>query len=262
MSDKKEKSAASICFNPIGFFESAQIEPYQAPRQPDEVSEPGIIHLQSGQNFEQALKDLDGCSHIWMIYYFHHNENWKPLVQTPRSKEKIGVFATRAPYRPNPIGLTVVRLEKIEGLKIYVGPNDLLHGTPILDIKPYHPESDVISDAHIGWLQQSLEKHSLNFSPVAESQIDFLESHGLKELKPFIYRQLQYDPTNSDKKRVEQNQSYWTLSYRTWRVDFILVDKTVSILGVRSGYSKSDMLSAQDVYKDKKLHHAFQSEFN
>jgi tRNA (adenine37-N6)-methyltransferase len=252
---------AEITFSPIGFFSSAQIEPYQAARQPDKNSMPGIIKLNSGHNFEQALIDLDGCTHIWIIYHFHKNEHWKPMVLTPRSEKKIGVFATRAPYRPNPIGMTVVKLEKIEGLNIFVGPNDLLNQTPILDIKPYHPESDLIQNSSLKWLNQNTKKYKINFSPLATSQIDFLNSNGLSELKTFILRQLEYDPINADKKRVSENTGYWTLSYRTWRVDFILVDTTASVVGIRSGYTEDDFKKNEDPYTDKDLHQKFNINF-
>lgn len=250
--------ATPITFTPIGFFKSSQIEPYQAARQPDENSEPGVIQLNSGFNFEQALTDLEGCSHIWIIYHFHHNQNWKPMVQTPRSDKKIGVFATRAPYRPNPIGMTVVSVEKIQGLEIFVGPNDILNGTPILDIKPYHPESDVIENADIQWLYTHLKKMKISFSPNASDQLGFLEIHGLKELKSFIYRQLEFDPTNTDKKRVKELSGYWELSYRTWRIDFIITnEELISVIGIRSGYTESDLKNNEDPYQDKATHHLF-----
>jgi tRNA-Thr(GGU) m(6)t(6)A37 methyltransferase TsaA len=246
-----------IQFQPIGYFSSTQIEPYQAARQPDENSEPGIIQLNPGQNFEQALTDLSGCSHIWIIYQFHHNENWKPLVLTPRSEKKIGVFATRAPYRPNPIGMTVVRVINIDGLNIYVGPNDLLNETPILDIKPYHPESDLISDAKIDWLDSNLKKYKIQFSPVASEQFDFLSSSQAKEIKPFVLRQLEYDPINSDKKRVSKENGFWALAYRTWRIDFILIEDCVSVIGIRSGYTEAELIDETDTYLDKNLHRKF-----
>ena len=105
-----KKTKSNYTFKPIGVFKSSQVEPYQASRQPDELSEPGTIVLNPKNNFEQALKNLNQCTHLWIIYAFHHNENWKPQVTTPRSKNKIGVFATRAPYRPNPIGITCVKI--------------------------------------------------------------------------------------------------------------------------------------------------------
>ena len=180
---------APITFNPIGVLKSDQVEPYQASRQPDGLSQEAVITLNSGQNFEQALTDLSGCTHLWIIYAFHKNENWKPLVQTPRSNRKIGVFATRAPYRPNPIGMSLVKLEKVEGLNIYIGPNDILDGTPILDIKPFHPESDIAEDAHIEWLESSIPpKMSITFSPLASEQLEYLENQNsdLEQIKSFL----------------------------------------------------------------------------
>jgi tRNA-Thr(GGU) m(6)t(6)A37 methyltransferase TsaA len=254
---------SSITFNPIGYFKSKQVEPYQAARQPDKLSEPGEIILNSGYNFEQALQNLDECSHIWIIYHFHHNQNWKPLVQTPRVSEKIGVFATRAPYRPNPIGMTAVQLLKIEGLKIKVGPNDILDGTPIIDIKPYHPESDRIDNSTIHWLQAaSHQQFEIRISPFAEEQFDYLQLNGQKELKPFVLRQLEYYPINSEKKRVKKINDLYQLSYRTWRIDFLMTEKIISILSLHSGYSDFDLAHSDDKYQDKELHKKFNKMFN
>lgn len=267
MSEKSQppQKQTDITYSPIGYFVTEQIEPYQAARQPDENSKCGSIKLNPKMNFEQALTDLEGCTHIWLIYHFHKNQNWKPMVQTPRSDKKIGVFATRAPYRPNAIGMSVVTLEKIFGLEVFVGPNDLLNDTPILDIKPYHPESDQIDHAKIGWLDVNSEtaskKQSIQFSPIAADQIDFLNSKGLSELQVFILRQLEYDPTNSDKKRVSENDGYFTLSYRTWRIDFLATENVVSVIGVRSGYSEDDLKKNEDLYSDKDLHLKFNLNF-
>lgn len=248
-----------IVLHPIGILKSPQIEPYQASRQPDEHSSHAVIHLNSGFNFEQALTDLESCSHIWVIYKFHLNENWKPMVQPPRGEKKIGVFATRAPYRPNPLGLSVVKIEKIDGLKIHIGPNDILNDSPILDIKPYHPEYDRIDNAEISWLKKSTtRKHNVIFSPQADDQISFIErldtSGKMKQLKLFILRQLEYEPTQHKKKRLEDHGSYWTLCYRTWRVDFIVQDLTVAVLSIRSGYTNGEINSNDDPYQDKDLH--------
>lgn len=251
-----------MLLKPIGYFESPQTEAYHAGRQPDHLGEAGVIKLESGHNYEQALQDLIGCSHIWILFGFHHNDSWKPLVQTPRSDRKIGVFATRAPYRPNPIGMSLVKLIDIQNLNVFVGENDLLNGSPVYDIKPFHPEHDVAPDAHIEWMQTSLvPKHQITFSPMAEAQIDFLEAQGLREIRPFILRQLEYDPTNHEKKRVESNGHYWTLAYRTWRVDFSVAENTVGIIALHSGYSEADLTSEDDKYNDKKLHRLFAKEF-
>lgn len=251
-----------MLLKPIGTFESAQVEPYQAGRQPDELGLFGKIKLNSGENFEQALQDLAGCSHLWIIFGFHQNENWKPLVQAPRSSKKIGVFATRAPYRPNPIGLSLVELISVNGLVIEIGGNDLLHQSPIYDIKPYHPEYDVAENAKIEWIEKAgFNQNKISISPFADSQLEFLEKNNLKEIRTFIARQLEYDPTNKDKKRVEQFSNYFSLAYRTWRIDFTLAEDAVGILSIRSGYSEQDLLDLDDKYADKALHRLFNREF-
>jgi len=248
---------------PIGVFQSEQIEPYQAGRQPDALGTQGVIRLHKGQNFEQALQDLIGCSHIWIIFGFHLNENWKPLVQTPRSDRKIGVFATRAPYRPNPIGLSLVKLIDIKDLEIFVGENDLLNHSPIYDIKPFHPEADIASDARVEWLETAqVKKYQITFSPPAESHLDFLEMQGVNEIRTFVSRQLEYDPVNADKKRVSEHSGFFTLAYRTWRIDFTLGENSVGILTIHSGYSAEDLKDFADPYGDKKIHRLFNKEFS
>lgn len=248
-------------FTPIGLFESVQVEPYHAGRQPDELGETGRVKLYPGHNYEQALQDLEGCTHIWLIFGFHKNENWKPMVLTPRAEKKVGVFATRAPYRPNPIGMSLVKLISVDGLTLTVGENDLLDGSPIFDIKPYHPESDSVDNASIEWLELAgLNKNAISFSPLAESQLDFLESD-VPRLKAFITRQLEFDPTNKDKKRVENKDFFWTLSYRTWRIDFSYSDNSIGILNIHSGYSAEDFESSEDKYADKEIHRRFNKEF-
>jgi tRNA-Thr(GGU) m(6)t(6)A37 methyltransferase TsaA len=105
------------------------------------------------------LKDLGGFSHIILIYHFHQiSEKYalevKPFLDdTPR-----GIFATRAPRRPNPIGISVVRLEKIEGARLYISNVDILDGTPLLDIKPYVPDFDREEDIRIGWLTNKVHQ--------------------------------------------------------------------------------------------------------
>ena len=246
-----------LILKPIGFVTSSQKEPYQAARQPDEDSQPATIQL-VGNEFLPALQDLSECSHVWLIFGFHHNAHWKPLVQTPRSDRKIGVFATRAPYRPNPLGLSCVPLLAVDHLTLKIGPNDLLDGTPIYDIKPYLEESDSVSNTRIGWIDTATHpKMKIHYSPVAESDLDYLERLGVKELRPFIKRQLEYDPTNTVKKRVEKNASYWTLSYRTWRIDFLVASDEVGITALRSGYSSEEISHSEDIYQDKEIHRQF-----
>src|SRR5439155_25469237 len=119
-----------------------------APRQPRAAEgASGSIELFAGHGYEDALADLDRWQYIWVIFWFHGNEGWKAKVQPPRSTKKRGLFATRTPHRPNPIGLSVLRLERVEGRVVHVRDVDVLDGTPVLDLKPYVPWTDAIPDA-------------------------------------------------------------------------------------------------------------------
>ena len=145
---------------PIGIVESQLKQRYETPHQGvlggKEIS---TIHLYPHHNFEQAVKDLEGFERIWIIYLFHLNKNWKPLVTPPRNNgKKVGVFASRAPYRPNNIGLSCVKLKKIDGLKIFISESDILDETPVLDIKPYLPYSDSFPDVNTGWVKTNIRQ--------------------------------------------------------------------------------------------------------
>tara|TARA_B110001454_G_C12723226_1_gene435960 strand:- start:21732 stop:22514 length:783 start_codon:yes stop_codon:yes gene_type:complete len=253
----------SLNFKPIGYFRNSMDNPNEAPRQPnpDLIETAGYIELSSGQHFEDALRDLDGFTKIWVIFQFHKNDHWNPLVQPPRgSDKKRGVFATRSPHRPNPIGMSVLDLISIDGLKITTGPTDLLNGTPILDIKPYLPYVDAHPGEKIGWLEESSgEKYSVLWSLHAQNQLDFLENQGLTQLRGFALNQLEYDPTDPKKKRLYFVQDKILLAYRTWRVH-IKVDKatkTVVIQSIQSGYSTDELMSLDDPYNDKTLHRLY-----
>lgn len=143
----------AIAMQPIGIVRSDFFERFAAPRQPHlGRQEPARIELRRGMNLEAALRDLDGFSHIWVIYWMHLNRGWNPIVTPPRGpKIRRGLLATRAPHRPNSIGLSAVRLEAVDGLTLHIRGHDMLDGTPVLDIKPYIPEADAIPDADPGW---------------------------------------------------------------------------------------------------------------
>ena len=108
--------------------------------------------------YEEGLCDLDGFSHLILLYHFHLSKGYslkaKPFLDTVER----GLFSTRAPRRPNPIGLSIVRLNRIDGRILHILDVDMLDGTPLLDIKPYVPTFDIRSDARAGWLEQSQEK--------------------------------------------------------------------------------------------------------
>lgn len=248
-------------FAPIGVFRTQAVHPYEARRQAteDQSGLEGYVELESGRGFEQALKDLEGFSKVWLIYRFHHNENWKPMVMPPRGpREKRGVFATRSPYRPNAIGLSAVDLVKVDGLKITVRGHDLLDGSPILDIKPYLPYADAFPTAKAGWTDSlANEKYEVTFSNLASNQLKWLEDAGVSQIREFLRAQLEFDPLDDERKRISQTKDSYVLAYRTWRATFNLNQRSIEVLEISSGYSSADLDSKDDKYKDKETHRRF-----
>lgn len=252
---------------PIGVFNCSGKHPYDAARQGTvAVDSVGRIELDAGQNFEQALQDLAGFSHIWLLFEFHHNKTWKPLVQPPRGSRKIGVFASRAPYRPNNIGLTCVRLLSVSGRALEVADHDLLDGTPILDIKPYLAYADSFPEATRGWLDEIEESTwTVGYGETAQQQLQWLAQNGVTCLESFLTQQLADEPFNRKRKRLRQlGEREWEIAYRTWRARFT-ADESKNLLQVEeisSGYSSEDLAHSDDPYEDKSAHRAFGQQFS
>jgi tRNA (adenine37-N6)-methyltransferase len=167
----------------IGEVISPYTEKFAIPRQPGLVTAAkSAIRLSKDCNREEILRGLEGFSHIWIVFMFHKamKTDWKPMVRPPRlgGNEKVGVFASRSPFRPNPIGLSVVALSHIELRQkhwhIYFEGGDILNGTPVVDIKPYIPYADSIPDASGGYAQTSPDA-AINISFTAQAQRDLLE---------------------------------------------------------------------------------------
>lgn len=142
----------TLTFNPIGVIHTPFKVPKGAPIQPRRSGgAQGTIELLP--EFEPGLADLDGFSHILLLYWLHLSEGYKLKVVPFLDDQERGLFATRAPRRPNPIGLSVVSLERIEGRTLHIKNVDMVEGTPLLDIKPYVPSFDEAEEIRIGWLQ-------------------------------------------------------------------------------------------------------------
>lgn len=187
------------------------------------------------------------------------------MVRPPRGRDhKVGVFATRAPYRPNALGLSCVRLQKIQGLTLTVSGADLLDGTPIFDIKPYVPEADSFPEAKTGWLEGiEQNRYQLRWTPEALSQLEWLQENGLRSLKDFLEQQLEFEPFDKDRKRVDATENNtWILAYRTWRTEFFLSgEKELTLTRLFSGYSDSDLKDPTDKWADKALHRKYRALF-
>src|SRR5688572_23751836 len=173
----------SLTLNPIGYIRSEKTVKFHAPHQPaeDDREERNVLELLRDQPFALALRDLSGFSRIWLLWWFHRNNTWNPLVQPPRGPvQKRGVFATRSPHRPNPLGLTSVQLIAVEGRRLILGPCDLVDGTPVFDIKPYIPEYDSFPEETSGWISEVDALHKaepsfeVRFSALASMQAQWL----------------------------------------------------------------------------------------
>jgi tRNA (adenine37-N6)-methyltransferase len=162
---------------------------------------------------------------------------WRPKVQPPRSEKKEGVFATRSPHRPNPIGLSCVRIDRVEGLVVHVRELDLLDGTPVLDLKPYVPYADARPDAKSGWLEprDPAATWHVTFAKSALAQLAWLEARGVA-LRPRIEAALALGPQPHAYRRIRRHGAGYRLALKEWRVEFAVDGRTIAVRRISSGY--------------------------
>lgn len=148
-----------IKYKPIGVIHSPFKEPKGVPIQPAGAQGiDGTVEL--FPEYTEGLKDVEGFSHLILIYHFHLSKE-SPLKVKPYMDNKVhGVFAMRGPSRPNSIGISIVRLVRVEGNILHVQDIDIVDGTPLLDIKPYVPEFDIREVEKTGWLEKNVHKLS------------------------------------------------------------------------------------------------------
>jgi len=185
----------------IGVLESCFREKFGTPRQPHLV--PGStarLRIHPRYSPEHSLAGLSDFSHVWLIAWFHLNTNktFHPKIHPPRLRGgKIGVFASRSPHRPNPLGLSLAKLVRVEGDTLYLSGIDLIDGTPILDIKPYLPFSDAAADPLSGWVPANdFPELKVELSPRAAREIAAADPSGKQELAGLITATLRHDPRN------------------------------------------------------------------
>ncbi|MBI5596869.1 MAG: tRNA (N6-threonylcarbamoyladenosine(37)-N6)-methyltransferase TrmO [Elusimicrobia bacterium] len=187
---------------PIGILRSPFKEKFGTPRQAH-LAPGAAATLKVVAEFlpEHSLEGLSGFSHVWLLSQFHLNTNKKflPKVHPPRLKGgSIGLFASRSPHHPNSLGLTLARLVKVEGDTLLLAGVDLVDGTPILDIKPYIPESDALPHASAGWTADA-EFPTLKVSFSAQGLADIAEAErrlGVKDLDGLLSDILRHDLRN------------------------------------------------------------------
>jgi tRNA (adenine37-N6)-methyltransferase len=147
-----------ITLRPIGFVRSEHREPVGVPI--NAAFAKGLTgRIEILPEFAPALQDLDAFSHLHIIAFFHLSKGYKLITHPFTNPEPRGLFATRSPRRPNPIGLSVVRLVKVEGNVLHIAETDLIDGTPVLDIKPFNPQLDHrTEDVRTGWMAGNYEQ--------------------------------------------------------------------------------------------------------
>jgi tRNA (adenine37-N6)-methyltransferase len=150
-----------IEMRPIGVVRSDFAERFGTPRQASIADNEASVELFEDIVPELALRDLAGFDRVWLLAWLHLNQRWAPLVRPPRGTARRGVFATRAPHRPNNVGLSAVRLVGVEGRVLHLRGVDLIDGTPILDVKPYVPYCDAFPESSAGWV----DDHPMTLPP-------------------------------------------------------------------------------------------------
>ncbi|MFT2111897.1 tRNA (N6-threonylcarbamoyladenosine(37)-N6)-methyltransferase TrmO [Marinomonas sp. 2405UD68-3] len=220
----------SYTFNTIGIIHSCYTQKFGIPRQPGLVNEAtSTLELVAPFNRLDTLEGLDQFSHIWIQFIFHEclKENWKAKIRPPRlgGQSKVGIFSTRATYRPNPIGLSAVKLGRIyqEGKKVFIELHggDLLDGTPVIDIKPYLPYSDSITNAKNGFAPKPSQKRKVTFSPLATTQCQDYQNKTNRNISQLISEILSQDPRPSylhNKKGKEHGFQLWDINIR-WQAN-------------------------------------------
>jgi tRNA-Thr(GGU) m(6)t(6)A37 methyltransferase TsaA len=174
--------------SPIGFMRSCFKEKFAIPRQPQLApAARGVLELVAPFDQGDAVQGLEQVSHVWLLFLFHQALEDKPRlkVRPPRlgGNQSMGVFATRATHRPNGIGQSVVKLDKVEAGRLWLSGIDLLDGTPVLDVKPYVPYADVIADARNGMAAAAPELIPVQWGDAALAQA---REHGGRLEEPLI----------------------------------------------------------------------------
>jgi tRNA-Thr(GGU) m(6)t(6)A37 methyltransferase TsaA len=279
---------------PIGVVHSPLRDKRSAPRQPAQARGVcGTIELLPDPRYTDALRDLNAWSHIWVLFWFDRNSGWRPTVLPPRSSKKRGVFATRAPHRPNPLGMSVLRLERVQGRVLHVAGLDILDGTPVLDIKPYVPYTDAIPDADSGWLQAPIDtasalrgsaamntapalrggaappadpgpRYRVQWSERAQEQLAWLRARSDLDLRGLIERVLADGPAPHAYRRIKRVGEGYRLGVKDFRARFSVTGEVVHVLELATGYRKRVLADAGAVATERTpldVHRAFVARF-
>lgn len=242
----------SVVLEPIGTLRTCFPEKLGIPRQPGLVPlARGVLRFSPSQPpavWRDALLGLEGFSHVWLTFIFDRavEQGWKPKIRPPRldGKEKMGVFATRSPHRPNFLGLSLCRLEAVdlEEPSVTVSGVDILDGTPVVDLRPFHPENDVpVGEVGRGWLDRAArpsiavdwEEEALerleSFLPLAQEQ--GMPTYALKDAQALVEQVVGMDPRPA---HLRGQEGDWYLRLLSFDVRVRVQDGVARIRELRS----------------------------
>ncbi len=215
----------------IGLVESPFQQKLGIPRQPglaESVESKIILNHQLAK--EEVLRGLESFTHLWVLYLCHKSESWRETIRPPRlgGKKKLGVFATRSPHRPNPIGLSVVKIKSINpDYSISIYGADILDQTPVLDIKPYLPMWDSLPEANNGWVDDTpkLEAVAVEVLQDCEEKFNKLDQY----TQEIIHETLRWDPRPAYAK--EDGRSY-THTINHCDVTWLKAEESIQIIDI------------------------------
>jgi len=220
-------------FKAIGHIRTGFPEKFGIPRQSGLVATPGYIELFEPYNDANAVRGLEAFSHLWLVWLASENINaegswdWQPTARPPRlgGNERKGIFATRSPFHPNLIGMSCVKLEKIEAGKIFISGADVVDGTPLLDIKPYITYSDSIPDARSGYAQgpevgllEVVWGDGIDLSSIPREDLELISQILAQNPKPHY----QEDP-----------ERVYGMSYGSYEIKFKIQEGTLIVISIK-----------------------------
>ena len=230
-------------FAQIGTIYSPYKEKFAIPRQPGLVTDGGgELHLQPPYNHADTVKGLEAFSHLWILFIFHQTMEggWRPMVRPPRlgGNARIGVFATRSTFRPNPIGMSLVELKGIRCNKTSVilelGSLDLVDGTPVIDIKPYLPFAEALPDARAGYAQSAPKADiQIIFTTEIQRQLGQLEPQ-YPHLARFIQQVLAQDPRPAYRKGESSGKTY-AVSLLDFNIRWRVTEQGFEVFAIETG---------------------------
>lgn len=240
-------SEPTLTLTPIGFIRTQKRVKFQARHQPAEGEvECNVLELLPGRDFELAVRDLAGFERVWLIWWFHRNPGWRPLVLPPRGPaRRRGVLATRSPHRPNALGMSPVRLLGVEGRRLLLGPCDLVDGTPVFDVKPYVPVYDAFPQARAGWIDEvdaavaEPARFTVKFAEPAGVQMEWLLTTWEVDFRERLIELLSRDPSPHRTRRIrKRGENRLEITCGAWIARFTIEGDVVTTTELAPSYPR------------------------